>query len=262
MLNLVDHLVTRSRHLQVLGRTHDAVRLLHRLARFRELPAGAAEEIQASLGELELSHGNGKQARRHLSAALRHRPDSGPYHYTLAVAFEEDDNVDPQRALRHYRRALELQPDEPAWLCEYGRLLLRLGRSEEGLKQLRRAAELEPDDPEVVGALAEGLARANRADEGRAVLRAARFRNPREVRFRRLWDEYRFQEVRRAQGLARKAEPVADEGPVLLPFVRLAEERGAEASEKKVIRQDKPVPLPGPHVGRPAAKQSEQRKVR
>src|SRR5947209_1539349 len=110
-LNLVDRLLTLARHRQAIGCTQDAIALLTRLTHFRDLPAEAAEETQARLGELHLEGGRFRRARRHLTAALRHCPDSARYHFLMARAAGADDRRDPERAAGHYRRSLELGPD-------------------------------------------------------------------------------------------------------------------------------------------------------
>jgi tetratricopeptide (TPR) repeat protein len=248
-LNLADRLLARARRLRSLGRTQDALSLFERLAAFRELPGPVAEETQAHLAELHLHRRHFRRARRHLTAALQHAPDSARYHYLMARAAAGGPDADLRRAAEHYRRSLDAAPDQPHCLCAYGRLALQLGRREEALACLRRAAELAPDDADTVRRAAAGLRRANRADEARALLRAARFRNPRDPRFRRLWDEAQFQELRKEQELARLGETGNDDaGPVLLPFLRLTEAAALNGSAgRKVVRQDAPAPLPPPH---------------
>jgi Tfp pilus assembly protein PilF len=245
-LNLVDRLLARVRHLRRIGRTHDALSLLHRLAAFRELPADIALDAQVQLAELRLDGRHFRRARRHLTAALGHRPDNARYHYLMATAFEGEGRGDLRRAAAHYRRSLELEPAQPECLGSYGRLALRLGRRDEGLACLRRAAELAPDDPETVRRLADGLCLANEADEARAAVRAALFRNPRASRFRQLWSDFQFRQLRREQELAECAsdEHPTEQGPVLLPFVRPAD--NAPRSRRRV-RSDVPAPLPEPH---------------
>ncbi|HXG12496.1 MAG TPA: tetratricopeptide repeat protein [Gemmataceae bacterium] len=243
-LNLIDRLLARGRDLQQLGRDREAVRLLRRLAGFRELPAEAAEETQVRLAEIYLRHRRYHQARRHLTAALRHRPASARYHYLMATAVEAEDTGDPRRAARHYRRALQLEPDRPDCLVDYGLLNLREGRTEAGLTCLRRAVELAPGDAEVVGKLATALTAAGRSEEARAVLRAALFRNPRDGRFRRLWDEFQFRRlVRRQKEARRQKRREAAAGPVLLPFVRPAFPAGCP----RILRPDGLAPVPAPH---------------
>jgi Tfp pilus assembly protein PilF len=260
-LNLIDRLLARGRNLQRLGRDRDAFLILRRLARFRELPAEAAEEAEARLAEIHLNRRKYRLARRHLTAALTHRPDCARYHHLMATAVDAEDTGDPERAAKHYRRALQLDANQPACLTDYGLLNLREGRIEAGLTCLRRAAELAPDDAEAVRHLAEGLVEAGRGGAARAVLRAALFRHPRDGRFRRLWNDFRFERLARAQKAARRATitVAADDGPVLLPFVRSSEAAGPYLVEARVIRQDGPAPLPSPHGPRPSSRVAEQR---
>src|SRR5207245_3321779 len=165
------------------------------------------------------------QARRHLAALLVLRPDNPQYHYLLAGAFDPDKEDSAEAACEHYRRSLELDPNQADCLSDFGLLALRLGKDEEGLQALRRAVELAPDDPGVVGKLAEGLARSGKLEEARLTLRAAFFRNSRNHAFRKLWNDFRFREVcadQQAARQTREASPQQDE-PGLLPFLCLAD---------------------------------------
>jgi Tfp pilus assembly protein PilF len=250
-LNLVDRLLARGRQFQALGRDFDAQHIFNRLAGFRELPAAVAEETQARLAELCLRRKRHQKARRHLTAALRHQPDSARYHYLMAAAVEADSKADPERAAEHYRRSLELDPEQPRCLGQYGLLAIRLGQTDEGLQCLRRAVEVAPDDPNALERLVKGLCLANRPDEARTALRIALFSHARDRRFRQLWDRFQFDQLRQEQEAARLTGPTAgpDDGPVLLPFA------GAEANRSRKtgrIRRDGPSSLPAPHNDRPS----------
>jgi Tfp pilus assembly protein PilF len=225
-LNLVDHVLALGRRYQEVGRHRDAVTLLTRLSHFRELPVEAAEEMQGRLAELHLKRRKYRRARRHLTAALRLQPNNARYHYLLATAVQADDRGDLERAAEHFRRALQLDPQHAKCLADYGLLLIRLGQVEEGLARLREAVEKAPADAEVVAKLVKGLRLTGRTAEARAALHAALFRNPRSPHFRKLWDEFRFQQARReTERGPRGTKAAQEEEPVLLPFVRL---RGAE----------------------------------
>jgi tetratricopeptide (TPR) repeat protein len=248
-LNLVDHLLSLGRRYQDLGRNRDALRILGRLAAFRELPAAAAEEAQARLAEIQLKRRKYERARRHLAAALRHSPGSGRYHYLMATSVRAEDRGDLERAAEHYRRSLELDPEQPKCLGEWGLLAVKMGETDEGLAHLRRATELEPDSPEAVARLAKGLRLAGYADEARATLRAALFRNPRAAKFRQLWAEFQLRQLRRRQQAARGPRPAPharDQEPVLLPFVRA--DRAHLGSDGAALGG--PRTLQGPHAPR------------
>ncbi len=237
-LNLVDRVLAMGRRYQDVGRHRDAVTVLTRLSRFRFLPAEVAEETQARLAEIHLKRRKYKHARRHLTAALRHQPDNARYHYLLATALQAEEGDDLQRAGEHYRRALELDPGHVKCLADYGLLLLRLGQTEEGLVRLREAAERAPEDVEVLGKLVKGLRQAGRGDEARSVLQIALFRNSRSPRFRKLWNEFRFQQARRrdSERLKSGGDDGDEEQPIVLPFVRIEKENPTGSDCPTIVR--------------------------
>jgi Flp pilus assembly protein TadD len=250
-LSLVDHLLSRGRYFQQLGRTHDALRILARLAGYRELPAAVAEEVQFRLGELQLRRKQYVRARRHLAAALRYAPDNPRYHYLLARAHGDD----AARAAEHFGTSLALDGTQTDCLCAYGRLALRLNRIEEGLECLRVAAKLAPDDVKVLTKVVAGLRTAGRADEARGLLLAARFRNPRDGRYLKLWNDFQFHAARRRQDADRARKTLVDDGPILLPFRRPASQAPRPAGAGKIIRADGPT-TPAPHLGSGAKRQA------
>ncbi len=259
-LNLVDHLLALGRKYQEIGRFTDAEGVLGRLAGFGELPAAAAEETQARLAELHLRRRKYGRARRCLAAALAHRPDSARYHLLLATALQADDRGDLQRADEHYRRSLELDPQQVKCRSDSGLLAVRLGRTEEGLARLRQAVEEAPGDVEALRKLVKGLRLADRPDEARAAVRAGLFRNPRSPRFRRLWQDHQFQLLRRRQQSGRRTKRTGPAGgPVLLPF-RRPEGEAPATPLPETVRLDGPAVVGPPHAAR-AARRPEQRHV-
>jgi tetratricopeptide (TPR) repeat protein len=238
-LNLADRLLSAGRNFQTLGRNQDALEALNRLAGFRDLPAAIAEETQARLAEIHLARGKYNRARRHLTAALVHKPQSARYHYLMAMALASDVTADRQRAAEHYRRSLEIDPQQPTCLGEFGLLALRLGQPEEGLASLRRAAEMAPSDVRALGRLVQGLGEEGRWEEARKLVRAAIFRNPKSADFRRLWEDFQYGELRRQQiARAGKGASVEDDGPTLLPFVRPPAGSAPVRLGRRIIRHD------------------------
>lgn len=258
-LNLVDRVLAMGRRYQEVGRHRDAVTIFTRLARFRSLPSEAAEETQSRLAEIHLKRRKYKQARRHLTAALRHQPDNARYHYLLATALCAEEGADPERAGEHYRRALELDPGHVKCLADYGQLLVRLGQTEEGLTRLREAAERAPEDIEVLGKLVKGLRLSGRTDEARSVLQKAMFRNGRSPRFRKLWDEFRFQQARRSAERMQQAdnEEQGDQ-PVLLPFIRVVNSTTEPSACPTILRREDGL---APTRSRRPARRGDQRNV-
>src|SRR5687768_1273406 len=151
LLPFHDHLMSLGRRLQGLGQSDRAARLFRQLSRHRTLAADYAEEAHGRLAETALDAENFSKARRHLAAAIARRPEEAHYHHLMAAAVADDEAGNPLRALEHFRRALELDPDNPTYLCDHGRHALDISEVQEGLKSLRRAAELAPDDADVLG---------------------------------------------------------------------------------------------------------------
>jgi len=253
-LGLVDSLLSRGRHFQQLGRTHDALRILCRLASHRELPAPVAEEVQLRLGQLQLRRQKHQRARRHFAAALRYAPDNPRYHFLLAQAFDNDRDGDLARAAKHYRQSLAGDASQADCLCAHGTLALRLNRTEEGLQSLRAAARQAPDDLTTLTQVTAGLRTHNRAEEARGLLLAARFRHPRDGRYLKLWNDHQFHVARRDQAVARVTRSVGDEGPVLLPFRRPSGDAPPRLNSGKIIRADGPT-ASAPHLEQPARAQ-------
>lgn len=240
-LNLVEGILAMGRRYQEVGRHRDAAAILTRLLHFRHLSAEAAEETQARLAEIYLKRRKYTQARRHLTAALRHQPDNARYHYLLANALCAEDGGDLQGAGDHYRRALELDPGHVKCRADYGHLLLLLGQTDEGLACLREATERAPEDVEVLNKLVKGLRLSGRSEEARSVLQAALFRNGRSPRFVKLWNEFRFHNARRrrdAERMKQVGNESDDEQPMLLPFVRVVDETAESSDCPTILRRE------------------------
>ena len=254
-LNLVDRLAERGRQLQAMGRTEEALRVLGSLAKFRGLPTAVAADMECRLGEMHLHRGDADRACGSLAAALRLQPANARYHQLLAAALEENEDSDPNRALEHYRRSLVLDPNQPRCLCDFGLLALCLDQTEEGVAALRRAAELAPDDPEVIALVVEGLREVGHGNEARKTLTAALFRNSRDKRFRKLWNDFRFQQLHDGQQAERRktGNPIAGyDGPKILPFVRMMAEPVKTQICQTTVRRDAPSPPAPPHNSRAA----------
>jgi Tfp pilus assembly protein PilF len=247
MLNLVDELLSRSRHFHKIGRRHEAFNLLIRLADLREIPIHAAEEIEVRLGESYLRQRRFKQARHHLAAALTYQPDNARYHFLLAHTFSHGSRPNPQRASKHYQRSLELEPKRPIRQSAFGLFLVQFGQSSEGLRHLRRAAKIAPQAPAVLKKVLAGMLLANRSEEARRVLLTARFHAPRDPRVLALWNDLHFQQIRKEQQTAllrvnlNRAQP-----PVLLPLDRPKNAGALSRQSRAAIRQDLPSGTPAP----------------
>ena len=245
-LNLIDVLLNSGRHLADIGRTQEAIDTLTRLADFRKLPRPVVEEIQALLADLYMRQDDFTKARRHLSAALAARPLHAEYHYLMAIAIEEDEEADVNRAETYYARAVELEADHPHYWADYGSYLLRAGKRSTGLGAIRKAYALGIEDPEIVGQVVEELRLADLFDEARTKLRATFFRNHGNQRFRELWQHHQFLTVCHEQEVKQQTATGKKKGPVLLPFVAAASTGKYVELGRKTIRIDEAQPVSEP----------------
>ena len=247
-LNLCEHLLAQGRNFHTLGVNDRAQRLLTNLARLRDLPADIAEETQSRLAELAMQQRKFGQARRHLTAALAHDAHNPLYHHMMAIALAEDRKGSRDLALEHFRRCVQLEPEEPVYHCDAGQFALEHGAEDEGLVYLRRAVELAPDDAGIIGEVVRSLQDHGHHDEARQIARAALFRSGGDTRFQRLWNDCRFQELHQRQQRVSKKRLVrraVAEGRICLPFVQLTVET---PNGRKLIRRDGPSRKPAPHL--------------
>jgi tetratricopeptide (TPR) repeat protein len=253
-LNLAAALLAYARNLFRLGRRGDAFVAFSRLAAMPALAPAVAAESYRALAEIHIDRRHYRKARQAVRAALAAEPDDAAAHHLFALADDRDPRGNPRRALKHYRRAVELDPARPGWMCDYGQVALRLDRTVEALTALRKAAELAPNDADILEWVADGLAEAGEMNEAAELLRAARFRNPRNPQFETLWNRFRFFQAR-AEQQPRASVPLLRPftAPEILPFdtARLPDPRSASGGG--VLRFDAAA-RPKPHFGRRAAR--------
>lgn len=247
-VNFLDALLRQARRNQQAGQSARAGSSLAKLLAFPDLPAESAAEAHARSGELHLKARRFGKARRHLRAALRLAPDAARLHHRLALTLASDPNGSDETALRHYRRALELDPGRVRWRGEAGLLAIRLGRTDDGLALLRQAHDQAPEDAAALSRLVKGLCQAGKPDEALRQVRQARFASPRCGRLREMEADLLLARLRRDQDQT-KAERRRAEEPVVLPFQPRPAPTVATPEGK---RYDGPQTLPGPHLARHA----------
>ena len=96
-------------------------------------------------------------ATRIFRHVLDYQPDSGMFHYYMGRTFEADGSE--MQALDSYRRATAVDPrwanEHPEIFVRRGRLLSRIGYTNQGKRDLMRAMELRPDMREAQLAMGE-----------------------------------------------------------------------------------------------------------
>ncbi len=95
-------------------------------------------QIYTQMGAAYLSEGQPLIAVKELKKAIKLDPDNAEAHGSIAVLYEQLEMFD--KAQKHYLKALDLSPDDPRIVNNYGRFLCERGEKEEGLELLTRAA--------------------------------------------------------------------------------------------------------------------------
>jgi len=115
-------------------------------------------EVHSNLAKLLLDVGRTEESIASARRAVELAPGLGAAHENLANALL---NVNMERAVRHYRAALESSPQDAEVHNRLGIALRLLGRTDEGEASTRKALELKPGYAPALAALAEV-----RADRG------------------------------------------------------------------------------------------------
>ncbi|MCE9534456.1 MAG: hypothetical protein K8T89_25545 [Planctomycetes bacterium] len=218
-INLLDRMLTRSRQMLDMGRRVEARRRLDKLLTFPDVPETIRIEAHRLLGEIHLDAQCFRRARRHLLAALGLAPNDAETHYQLGVALDLDPDIDPKRAAREFKKALELKPDEARYWSGYGQICLRLGREKQSFGAFAAAADLAPMDLEVVDEIIDGLCFLGREEDARSVLMSARFRFGHSEDLEQLWNRFRFLQLHRKQQASKRRLAMQQGEAVILPFV-------------------------------------------
>lgn len=255
-LPLAEQALALGQHYLRQGRDLEALDILGKLARLGHIDPAISEQAQVHLAEIHLRRRDFKQARRHLNVALASQPDNAAYHHLMAMAVEDDPDADPRRAVLHYRKAVELEPENAEYRSDYGLFIIDFGKPREGIRQLEKAVKLAPEDGQFAQQLTLALAGEGQFDKARRVALHALFRNPDDSRLRRLWYDLRFQEARfdqqRCKLKAKNAEVV------LLPFEPKPPKQPAtiKMEDGTILRLDPPAPPKPPTPQRQKRRQS------
>lgn len=245
-LNFAKQLLNLGQRYLSHGRTADAVTILSHLTSIRELAGEVAAQAHMHLGEIELNRRDYKAARRHFRLVLNHA-HSAKAHYLMALSLRSRNEKQQIKACKHFARSLKLESDQLDCLAEYGQLLIRMGRYDEGLTKLREAWQRSEGDHLYLTKLIKGLRLAGRTEEARQEIRSALFLYRRDRRFLKIWNDFRFQEVRKATIKRRTTHQ--DGEAVLLPFERVTikktDENGEETNTE--VRLDATTRFGAPH---------------
>jgi tetratricopeptide (TPR) repeat protein len=179
-------------------------------------------EAQSRIG-----HRENDMAKRLLEQVVAEDEEVLDAHSMLGQIAEEEHR--PQDALRHYRRALELNPEHERSLFGLASAYAGLGRFDDALAGFRRIIELKGADARSSLAIADVYIALGRYDEAAVVLEQASAKGESSPYFLNKLGELRFEQGRDDEAIAsfQRAIPPADDFP--LPHFNLGviyEKRG------------------------------------
>lgn len=137
-----------------MGEKTEAISILESLREKESL----SEPSFTKLAKLQLDQGNKNDALRVLEDREgRYAPSKGAY-LLMAVTLKALKKL--PKAEIYYRRAVQLESDDPALWFSYGEFLLEAGRAEEGRETLEKGLRLDPNNPGLLTSAASIFERA------------------------------------------------------------------------------------------------------
>jgi tetratricopeptide (TPR) repeat protein len=171
-LYAVDMVQSKAQLLAALERYPESLEYYDRMIEFRP----ESESVLLGRAELLLRMGKLEESIGQYEAAVKRWPESAlalnALGYTLA-----DRTDDYREAEKLIRKAIKLDPQNPAIIDSLGWVLHKQGHHEEALAELERAYAMF-DDPEVAAHLVEVLAALERDDEALEMLETAEEKTP------------------------------------------------------------------------------------
>jgi tetratricopeptide (TPR) repeat protein len=171
-LYAVDMVQSKAQLLAALERYPESLEYYDRMIEFRP----ESESVLLGRAELLLRMGKLEESIGQYEAAVKRWPESAlalnALGYTLA-----DRTDDYREAEKLIRKAIKLDPQNPAIIDSLGWVLHKQGHHEEALAELERAYAMF-DDPEVAAHIVEVLAALERDDEALEMLETAEEKTP------------------------------------------------------------------------------------
>ena len=132
------------------GRNREAEKLLREAIRYQPGWGQAHYSLGLLLAE---DRSRLPEATRALEKASAYWTDNPRIFHNLAIAYWQQDKVDP--AVASFLRAIELEPDNPEFLQNLLQLLAQRQRWKDALPHARRMVNLMPDNPQAKAFLAQ-----------------------------------------------------------------------------------------------------------
>lgn len=190
-LSLLDGGMATAATQYLTGRTTRAASTLALLRGGADTPADAVRVLKAAAA-VAASDEKYRRARKLLRDALAFAPTDAGLWFEMGRAYEDDPHGCDRKAARRYKKAAQLNANEPKFKATLGRAMVRINEVGRGVRQLCRAADAAPTDADVLGVVAEGLREAGRADLAFKLLSKARFLAPTDRGIEHLWARAKF----------------------------------------------------------------------
>ncbi len=238
MLSLLDGGLATAAHQFRTGRPQ------HAAATLDCLRGGAGDTAQAvtvlrAAAAVAASAERYRRARKLLRDAIALAPTDAAVWFEMGRAYEDDPRGDDRKAARRYKKAAQLNADEPKYKAVLGRAMVRINEVGSGVRQLCRAADAAPTDADVLGVVAEGLREAGRAELAFSLLSKARFLAPNDRGIEHLWTRAKF------DMLAQRQKGGRTNSPASIPMLRVFNDSPA----RPIGRTDN-AHTPAPHIAR------------
>jgi Flp pilus assembly protein TadD len=252
MLSLFDDGLAAAAHLFQTGRTTRAAATLTQLRGGAGTTADAVKVLRAAAA-VAVTAEKYRRARKLLREAIALAPTDAGLWFEMGRAFEDDPHGCDRKAVRRYKKAAQLNANDPKHKAVLGRAMVRINEIGSGVRQLCRAAEAAPTDADVLGVVAEGLREAGRAELAFQLLSKARFLAPADRGIEHLWSRAKFDMLAQQQKGGRGTTPTS------IPMLRVfndAPTPDVSNSPRTPYRADN-THSPTPHIARLRAFRSD-----
>lgn len=106
------------------------------------------QSVPGALSEIYISEKQFDRAEKILDSLLSKNPNVPKFHNLQGVVYQSKDRLDA--ALKEFQKAVELDPKYGIAHLNLGYLLLKTGKTQEGLKELKLSLSLDPNlDPNI-----------------------------------------------------------------------------------------------------------------
>src|SRR3972149_12214144 len=106
----------------------------------------ASAEDEISAGEQALSRLDYEAAYKHFDKAIKSDPGTAVAHFGKAEAALGVPKVEAEEIVALYKRAIELDPENPQYLDAFASFCMDLGRFNEAEETYNKAAKLDPEN--------------------------------------------------------------------------------------------------------------------